>query len=138
MSLREREYVFEPTADGDSPVADVIELNSRKWTRAIVERLLVNGSLRYSELGGEIDGISDKVLSDSLEELQAYGLVERTVIEDRPVKVEYSLTPAGAALEDVIAAVDEWTDTYVAELDRDGTGDGSPDPRASGSTEARW
>jgi DNA-binding HxlR family transcriptional regulator len=119
MSRSERQFVFDPTAEGDSAVADVIELNSRKWTRTIIERLLVNERMRYNELAGEIDGISDKVLSESLEDLQEHGLVERTVVDDRPVKVEYSLTPAGAALEDVIDAVAEWTTTYVEEIEAD-------------------
>jgi DNA-binding HxlR family transcriptional regulator len=125
MARKRRQYVFDPAADRESAVADVIELNSRKWTRTIVERLLVNGSLRYSELKGEIDGISDKVLSESLEALEEFDLIRREVVADRPVRVEYSLTTAGAALEDVIDAVDEWTDTYrdetdlCAEADRD-------------------
>jgi DNA-binding HxlR family transcriptional regulator len=117
MALRDPEYVFRPSTADESSVAAVIELNSRKWSRAIIERLLVNGDLRYSELNDEIDGISDKVLSESLEGLQRYGLVERTVIDDRPVKVEYSLTPAGAAMDDVIDAIADWTDTYVEEVD---------------------
>jgi DNA-binding HxlR family transcriptional regulator len=117
MTLRDPEYVFRPNAAEESSVAAVIRLNSRKWSRAIIERLLVNGDLRYSELNDEIDGISDKVLSESLEELQRYGLVERRVIDDRPVKVEYSLTAAGAAMDDVIDAVADWTDTYVEEVD---------------------
>jgi DNA-binding HxlR family transcriptional regulator len=120
MAPKRRQYVFEPATDGESPVADVIELNSRKWTRTIIERLVVNDSLRYSELKTEIDGISDKVLSESLEALEEFDLVRREVVADRPVRVEYSLTPAGAALEDVIDAVGEWTDTY-----RDETGRGT-------------
>jgi DNA-binding HxlR family transcriptional regulator len=114
MCPDEREFVFDPADDGEaSPVREVIELTSRKWTRAIVERLLAHGSLRYNELSGEIDGISDKVLSETLEAMEEYGLVERTVIDDRPVKVEYSLTEAGAALEEVIDAVADWTEIYL-------------------------
>jgi DNA-binding HxlR family transcriptional regulator len=112
-------YVFEPARDAESPVADAIELHGRKWTRTIVERLVRHESLRYSELGAEIDGISDKVLSESLEELERHDLVRREVIEDRPIRVEYSLTPAGAALEDVIDAVAEWTETYREETGGD-------------------
>jgi DNA-binding HxlR family transcriptional regulator len=119
MTQRQREFVFDPAAADESPVADVIELNSRKWTRTIIERLLVGGDLRYSELAARIDGISDKVLSESLEDLERYQLVERRVIDDRPIKVEYSLTPAGAALEDVIDAVSDWTDTYRETVDLD-------------------
>jgi DNA-binding HxlR family transcriptional regulator len=113
MDREDREFVFEPATDDDSPVAAVIELTRRKWTRAIIERLLAQERLRYNELSERIDGISDKVLSESLEALEDHQLVRREIIEDRPVKVEYSLTEAGAALEEVITAVDEWTDTYT-------------------------
>jgi DNA-binding HxlR family transcriptional regulator len=116
MSRDDREFVFDP-AEEESPVAEVIELTSRKWSRAIIERLLAAGSLRYNELSADIDGISDKVLSESLESLEKQGLVRRNVIETRPVKVEYSLTEAGAALEDVIDAVAEWTDVYLDQLE---------------------
>jgi DNA-binding HxlR family transcriptional regulator len=110
---REDDFVFDPLVDEEeSPVAAVIELTSRKWTRSIVERLLADGPLRYSELADRIDGISDKVLSESLQELEEHRLVEREVIGDRPVKVEYSLTEVGAALEPVIDAVADWTRLY--------------------------
>jgi DNA-binding HxlR family transcriptional regulator len=110
------DYIFDPPdAADDRQVAEVIELTSRKWSRSIVERLLANGSMRYSELSKAIDGISDKVLSESLEDLEEYGLVERTVIDDKPVKVEYSLTEAGEGLEAVMDAVADWADTYVEE-----------------------
>lgn len=113
MSLNEREFVFDPSGDSDDPVTEVIELTSRKWTRAIVEQLLAGGRLRYSELADRINGISDKVLSESLRDLEDHGLVRREVIETRPVKVEYSLTDTGAALEEVIDAVAEWTELYA-------------------------
>jgi DNA-binding HxlR family transcriptional regulator len=115
MSLNEREFVFDPSGN-DDPVADVIELTSRKWTRTIVEHLLAGESLRYSELAARIDGISDKVLSESLRDLEEHGLVRREVIETRPVRVEYSLTETGAALNEVIEAVAEWTDLYAEQV----------------------
>jgi DNA-binding HxlR family transcriptional regulator len=117
MSRDEREYIFDPSGDDEeSPVADVIEVTSRKWTRSIVERLLADEPMRYNELGESIDGISDKVLSETLEDLEAYGLVHREVVDDRPVKVEYSLTRAGRALEDVIDAVAAWTEVYLEQV----------------------
>jgi DNA-binding HxlR family transcriptional regulator len=120
MTGDEREFIFDPTSDDEeSPVAAVVELTSRKWTRAIIERLLAHGSLRYNELGEEIDGISDKVLSESLEAMEEHGLVERNVIDDRPVKVEYSLTEAGAALEGVMDAVADWIEVYLAQIDEE-------------------
>lgn len=130
MARSDRQFVFDP-ARTESPVADVIELNSRKWTRTVIERLLAHDSLRYNELRREIDGISDKMLSETLEDLQAHGLVRREVIDDRPVKVEYSLTPAGAALEAVIDAVADWTDTYLEEVSDAPESPESPDGQSA-------
>jgi DNA-binding HxlR family transcriptional regulator len=109
MARNEREFVFDPAGE-QSPV---VGIHDRKWTPAIVERLVVRGELRYSELADEVEGISDKVLSDSLKHLEEHGLVERRVVETRPVAVTYSLTPAGAALEDVIDAVGDWVDEHA-------------------------
>ena len=123
MDQEEDEFIFDPAVEGEGmPVTDVIGLTRRKWTRTIIERLLAEDGLRYNELNERIDGISDKVLSESLEALEDHHLVRRDVIDDRPGKVEYSLTEAGAALEQVIEAVDEWTDIYVdyiEQLDRE-------------------
>jgi DNA-binding HxlR family transcriptional regulator len=120
MTENDRDFIFDPSADSrDSQVAAVIEFTSRKWTRPIIEHLLANGSMRYNELREEIDGISDKVLSDSLENLEEFQLVDREVIDDRPVKVEYSLTEAGAGLEPVIDAVADWIDLYLEQVDDD-------------------
>jgi DNA-binding HxlR family transcriptional regulator len=128
MSLNQHEFVFRPTRTEEDPVASVIELTSRKWTRTIVEHLLAGGSLRYSELADRIDGISDKVLSDSLQDLEDHGLVHREVVDDRPIRVEYSLTETGAALESVVDAVGEWTELYAEQV-VDGEGDGTADRR---------
>jgi DNA-binding HxlR family transcriptional regulator len=113
MDREDRDFIFDPATEAESPVTGVIELTRRKWTRTIIERLHAEESLRYNELSEYIDGISEKVLSESLEALEDHHLVRRDVIDDRPVKVEYSLTEAGAALEPVIEAVDEWVDTYI-------------------------
>ncbi|XVH33319.1 winged helix-turn-helix transcriptional regulator (plasmid) [Haloferacaceae archaeon DSL9] len=118
MVRNDREFIFDPASGAnDSPVAAVIELTGRKWTRSIIEHLLVHDSLRYNELREQIKGISDKVLSESLKDLEDHQLVRRNVIDDRPVKVEYSLTEAGAALEAVMDAVSDWVDIYLDRVD---------------------
>ncbi|WP_423747565.1 helix-turn-helix domain-containing protein (plasmid) [Haladaptatus sp. SPP-AMP-3] len=122
MSRDKREFIFDPSDTGENaPVANVIKLTSRKWTRVIIEHLLVHDNLRYAELSDAIEGISDKVLSDTLEDLEEYRLVDRTVTDDRPVRVEYSLTEAGTALETVIDAVSDWTDIYLDQIEKDST-----------------
>ena len=118
MSRDEREFIFDPSeGSNDALVSEVIELTSRKWTRTIIERLLAHERLRYSELKDDIDGISDKVLSESLEAMETHHLVRREVVDDRPVRVEYSLTEAGAGLETVIDAVADWTVLYRQQVE---------------------
>jgi DNA-binding HxlR family transcriptional regulator len=68
------------------------------------------------------------VLSDSLQDLEDHGLVHREVVDDRPIRVEYSLTETGAALESVVDAVGEWTELYAEQV-VDGEGDGTADRR---------
>lgn len=120
MTYDDREFMFDPPSDGeDSPVTGVLELTRRKWTRSIIEHLIASESLRFNELREEIDGISDKVLSESLKELEEYDLVCRNVVDDRPVKVEYSLTEAGAALEQVMDAVADWVPVYRNQIEDD-------------------
>ncbi|WP_436906806.1 winged helix-turn-helix transcriptional regulator [Halosimplex marinum] len=94
-----------------------------KWHPVIVARLLDDGPLGFNRLGEAIDGVSDTVLSDSLDSLEADGVVDREVVSERPYRVEYSLTDRGADLEPVIAALREWgADHATAD---DSTADGS-------------
>jgi DNA-binding HxlR family transcriptional regulator len=90
------------------PVTSTATLICRKWHPVIVHRLLHNGPTGFSKLEDHVDGVSSKVLSDSLEDLQEKGLVERTVINDQPFRVEYSLTKRGADLEPIISAMEQW------------------------------
>lgn len=114
MPQNDREYVFKPALnEDDSPASIAIEFLSRKWTRTIVEVLLDKENLRYNELKDELDGISDKALSEALEGLEKMQLVDREVVDDRPVKVEYSLTEAGKSLETIIKDFIAWKHEYV-------------------------
>jgi DNA-binding HxlR family transcriptional regulator len=71
---------------------EAIELVGRRWTGAILAVLLDCGSMRFSELVQAVPEISDRLLSERVKELEARGLVERTVYPGPPVRVEYSLT----------------------------------------------
>lgn len=87
----------------------------RKWHPVIVHRLLEHGSLSFGELEDRIQGISGKVLSESLDDLEEKGLVDRTVVDAKPVRVEYSLTPHGRGLEEAISQLHEWGREYLSE-----------------------
>lgn len=80
----------------------------KKWHPVIVDRLLRKGSLGFNELKEEVDGISSKVLSDSLEDLEEKMLVEREIVSEKPFRVKYSLTLRGEDLEPVIESMRGW------------------------------
>jgi DNA-binding HxlR family transcriptional regulator len=89
-----------------------------KWHPVIVDRLLKHETLRFNELSREIGGaVTNKVLSSSLEDLEEKALVERSVVNDKPVEVEYSLTPRGEALEPVIESLETWSANYFQPAD---------------------
>ena len=90
-----------------------IELIGRRWTGAIV-RVLLGGPRRFSDITAAVPGLSDRLLSERLKELEAAGIVTRVVVPETPVRVEYRLTEKGRALSAVIAAVSEWATTWLA------------------------
>ena len=102
------------------PVTTTSSLIGKKWHPVIIHRLLEHGSSGFSELERHVDGISSKVLSESLDDLEENGLVDRTLVSEAPVRVEYSLTERGASLEPVIEAMREWGNEHLtAAEDRD-------------------
>lgn len=89
------------------PVTVTSELLSRKWHPVIIHRLL-DKPMGFNELQREVHHISDKVLSDSLEDLCDKDIVEKKVISEKPKEVEYSLTEIGESLHKVIKPMFEW------------------------------
>ncbi len=84
-----------------------INLFSNKWKILIIESLLYEKK-RFNELKRLVRGISAKVLTDNLRRLEEEGFVQRNVILEVPVKVEYALTDYGKSLAPVIDALTEW------------------------------
>ncbi len=91
-----------------------VELIGRRWTGSIVRAMLA-GHQRFSDLAATIPGISDRMLSERLKELEAEGIAERVVIPETPVRIEYRLTEKGRALGALIDAVSAWAETWLAE-----------------------
>ena len=89
-----------------------IELIGRRWTGAIIRALRCD-LLRYNEIAATIPGLSDRLLSERLKELEAEGIVERTVIPETPVRIEYRLTPSGWDLIPALDAVSEWAEKWL-------------------------
>jgi DNA-binding HxlR family transcriptional regulator len=88
-----------------------VELIGRRWTGAILRALLADVR-RFNDLAAAVPGLSDRMLAERLRELESEGLAVRTVIPATPVRVEYSLTEKGRALESVVRAVAIWAEAW--------------------------
>ena len=90
-----------------------IQLLGKRWTGLLLYALL-EGPQRFCELTATVEGLSDRVLSDRLRELEVEGVVERIVYPQIPVRVEYQLTEKGRALKPVVEAIHTWAEKWVA------------------------
>ena len=88
---------------------------SGKWNTATVRELLDNGPQGFSDLEGALGDISGKVLSDCLDSLQSEGIVERRIVQQKPLRVEYALTAKGYDLKPVIEELESWAKLYPVE-----------------------
>jgi len=84
-----------------------VELIGRRWSGAILYAL-TDGPLRFAELTQSVPGMSDRLLSARLKELEEAGLVERTVRDDPPGRVTYALSRKGESLEPVMGGLRDW------------------------------
>ena len=99
----------------DCPTRKILDFIGDKWATLII-LLLENGPKRYSELERSIEGISHKMLSQTLRDLERDGLITRTVYPQVPLRVEYELTPLGQTLIQPIAAIVQWSYDHVEEV----------------------
>src|SRR5438876_7545876 len=90
------------------------ELIGRRWTGAIIF-VLLKSRCRFATLRGAIPEITDRMLSERLQELEQEGIVARTVIPDTPVRVEYALTRKGRALASAMDAIADWAHKWTVE-----------------------
>jgi DNA-binding HxlR family transcriptional regulator len=89
-----------------------VELIGRRWTGAVI-RALFRGPKGFNELLATIPGLSDRLLTERLRELQRERIVRRDVLTGPPVRVQYSLTQRGAELEPAIRAVARWAERWM-------------------------
>lgn len=90
-----------------------IELIGRRWSGAIVAAL-AEGEMRFAELAASVPGMSDRLLSERLKELEQEGIVARSVETGTPVRVSYALTEKGVALKPAISALRSWARDWQA------------------------
>ncbi len=89
-----------------------VELVGRRWTGAILG-VLMTGPMRFSEVGQAIPELSDRLLSERMKELEARGIVQRTVYSGPPIRVEYSLSQMGSELEPALAELQTWARRWL-------------------------
>lgn len=88
------------------------ELIGRRWTGAIIF-VLLKSRCRFATLRDAIPDITDRMLSERLQELEQEGIVERTVVPETPVRVEYALTKKGRGLAAPIDAIADWAHKWI-------------------------
>ncbi|MET9031160.1 helix-turn-helix domain-containing protein [Nocardia sp. NPDC004168] len=88
-----------------------VELIGRRWNGVILRELLL-GATRFSEIRQGIPALTDKMLANRLRELEAAGIVVRTVYDEVPVRIEYELTAMGRDLETAVAALNQWASRW--------------------------
>lgn len=95
----------------DCPVATTVQLIGNKWKLLIIRNLRVR-PWRFNELQKNLEGISQKVLTDSLRSMEADGLITRTVYAEVPPRVEYALSELGETMSPILDAMEAWGNSY--------------------------
>ena len=93
------------------PVATTVALIGSKW-KLLILRDLLSRPWRFNELKKDLEGVSQKVLTDSLRSLEADGIITRTVYPQVPPRVEYALTDLGRSLKPILDAMLDWGASY--------------------------
>lgn len=89
-------------------VQDSMDVLNGKWKIAIVSSICCYGKRRFSDISNDIEGISNRMLSKELKELEINRLVKRTVLDTQPITVQYELTEHGDTLQTVISHLMDW------------------------------
>lgn len=95
----------------DCPVEMTLQLIGNKW-KVLIIRDLLTGTKRFSELKRSVTGITQKVLTSNLRDMEEAGLLTRTVYPEVPPRVEYALTETGRSLEPILDAMIVWGNSY--------------------------
>jgi DNA-binding HxlR family transcriptional regulator len=101
--------------DNNCPTRQVLDRIADKWTVLIIRRLS-DGTLRFAQLRRAVDGISQKVLTNTLRGLERDGIVTRRIYASVPPRVEYSLTDLGRSLSDMVGRVCGWAEANIEKV----------------------
>lgn len=97
------------------PVATTVQMIGSKWKLLIMRNLLIR-PWRFNELQRSLEGISQKVLTDSLRSMEADGIITRTVYPEVPPHVEYALSDLGETMRPIISAMEQWGKAYKEQM----------------------
>jgi DNA-binding HxlR family transcriptional regulator len=100
------------------PIAPVVDVVFSRWTTPILWQLNAHGRQRFNDLRDLVDGITAKVLTQRLRQLERDGLVSRTMHPEIPPRVEYEITDLGRSLAPVFAALVNWSDGHLTDVTR--------------------
>ena len=100
------------------PVATTVQLIGNKWKLLILRNLMAR-PWRFNEMLRSIPGISQKVLTDSLRQMEADGIITRTVYPEVPPRVEYALSPLGESMRPILMSMQSWGAAYKAQLSKE-------------------
>jgi DNA-binding HxlR family transcriptional regulator len=93
---------------------EAVELVGRRWTGAIL-RVLMDGPARFSEIAQAVPELSDRLLSERMKQLEARGMVHRTVHPGPPLRVEYELSRMGRDLQPALREIERWAQRWLAQ-----------------------
>ncbi|MBB3945102.1 DNA-binding HxlR family transcriptional regulator [Rhizobium skierniewicense] len=99
-------------------VRDIIAKVADKWTMLILELLEQKGTLRFTQIGHQVGGISQKMLTKTLRQMECDGLVKRVIHPVIPPHVDYSLTALGNSLGSAFCGVWIWAETHHADIEK--------------------
>ena len=108
----------DPTTAKLAMVHEMLGRIADKWTLLAIDALWDNGETRFGELRRRMGGVSQKMLTKTLRQLERDGLVTRHVHPAVPPRVDYKLTPLGESLSQAVCGIWEWVDTHLEEVDR--------------------
>jgi DNA-binding HxlR family transcriptional regulator len=89
-----------------------MEMLGKRWT-GLVLNVLMDGPRRFSEIAAQLEVVSDRVLSERLQELEAQDIVRRGTVRGQPGRFHYRLTPKGKALRSVVGEIERWASAWV-------------------------
>jgi len=115
METREVDFRWD-ASKAACPTRQVLGRIADKWTMLVVTSL-EGGTLRFSQLRARIEGVTQKMLTQTLRGLERDGLIRREVFPTVPVTVEYSLTPLGRSLAEAVATIRRWAYDHMDDID---------------------